>query len=151
QEITRDIPAGVINLAAEANDGRSPSKPSKSNRKATEENAKTGGSTAAARRGLQSQTNQNAEPTPEERLIAEAYRRQVQAVASPTAIRSGSSAAPQPRPSAPPPSASDASALAALAQALRPNTPAAPAISSSGPSDQNMQTQKEAFLAQAHA
>jgi type IV secretion system protein VirB10 len=151
EEITRDIPSGVINLATEANDGRTPSKPSESSRKATEENPKTGGGTAAPRRRLQSPPNQNADPTPEERLIAEAYRRQLQAVASPTSIRSGSSTAPPPRPSAPPPSASDASALAALAQALRPNTPAAPAVSSSGPSDQNMQTQKEAFLVQARA
>jgi len=151
QEITRDIPAGVINLGTEANDERTLSKQSESSRKATKENAKVGGSAAEASRRLQSRTNQNPEPTLEERLIAEAYRRQLQAVASPTAIRSGSFAAPPPRPSAPPPSASDASALAALAQAFRPNTPAAPAVSSSGPSDQNMQMQKEAFLVQARA
>src|SRR5262249_34174958 len=66
-------------------------------------------------------------------------------------IRSGSSSAPTPRPANPPPSTSDVSALASLAQALKPNTPP-PTVSGSGNSaDQNMQPQKEAFLAQARA
>src|SRR5262249_27462342 len=80
QEITRDIPAGVINLAAEASDGRTPSKQSEPKRKALEGNAKAGVATAAAPRRVQSPNDQNREPTLEERLIAEAYHRQLQAV-----------------------------------------------------------------------
>ena len=66
QEITRDIPVGVINLATEANEEQVPSKQGETKRAASEGDTKAPSvGTAASPRRVQSAANQNGEPTAE--------------------------------------------------------------------------------------
>src|SRR5262249_4460456 len=74
------------------------------------------------------QVTQPREPTSADRLLAESYRRELQAIAAPTAIRSGNPAVGISSSYAPA-TGLDASGLASLAQALKSILPANPATS----------------------
>jgi type IV secretion system protein VirB10 len=92
--------------------------------------------------------------TREDRSIALAYEREMQAQVAPTSIqRSGAAASAGIGilGAARPPAANDTSPIAGLAQAIAANTsPKAPSVVESEP-DQNLQARKEAFLASARA
>src|SRR5262249_28157957 len=151
---TKDIPASVINLATEADLPTTKQNPSngKSPQPAGPSSTKVASGPASARSQRPLQPQENTQPTPEQRQIAEAYGRELQAIAAPTVIRANvpggairqydSTAAP----------AGDSSPLAALAQLLAPKAGTA-ADTSRRTTDreyeeQNMQAEKEAFLAQ---
>ena len=155
KEITKDIPAGVINLATEAD--LPTAQQSRSNSKTPEpagpSSTKAGPATSARVQGP-SQAVQNPQPTPEQRQIAEAYGRELQAIAAPTAIRGNVGASSLGGYDSPRATSSDPSPLAALAQLLTPKTGTASDGTNRRATDreyeeQNMQAQKEAFLAQA--
>jgi len=156
KEITKDIPAGVINLATDADvtttpqSGRNGRTPEPAGPSAT----KVASAPTAARNQGPSQPPQNTQPTPEQRRIAEAYGRELQAIAAPTVIRSNVAGGPMRQYDSTAAPASDSSPLAALAQLLTPKTGTATDSTSHRVTDreyeeQNMQAQKEAFLAQA--
>jgi len=84
------------------------------------------------------------EPTARERLLAEAYGRQLQAIAAPTVVRSGATLNTPQIPTDPP---VDSSLLATVAQALRPNTPPSPSANNSSAGA----NPKETFLTQARS
>jgi type IV secretion system protein VirB10 len=165
QEITRDIPAAMINLSQEAKEPakdkpvsatpvhqeQTPQLPNSSPIRHPNSARAISSAPSSVRPEIR-QPVQATEQTPGERLLAEAYRRQLQAIGAPTAIRSGISPVSISSPYAPA-TGIDASGLATLAQALRPSTPANSAGAANsegnGQADPNMQSQKQRFLAQA--
>jgi type IV secretion system protein VirB10 len=99
---------------------------------------------------LQQQTSQ---PTAEQRRIAEAYGRELQAIAAPTVIRGNLAGSSLRQYESPVGTAGEPSPLAALAELLTPKTGTPSDATTRRPTDreyeeQNMQAQKEAFLAQ---
>lgn len=167
QEITRQIPASMVNLSQESpsNDKHVSAAASDQERtpqlpgllRVRQPNSAKSESTAASSRPETPQQPpilQPRESTPEERRLAESYRRQMQAIAAPTAIRSATSTVGAGSPYTPA-SGLDASALASLAQALRPSVPMSNSgganSEGNGQADPNGQSQKQAFLAQARS
>jgi type IV secretory pathway VirB10-like protein len=152
KEITRNIPEGVINLATEG--GEPASAAGATNNKSQAAGAPE---TAAVKRQQPTREPETpATPTPEERRLAQAYARELQAIAAPTSTRSlagtAGSALPPYLPPIPP--GNNASPLAALAELFQPRTaPQTPASRRTGSDrefeEQNMQNEKRAFLAQA--
>jgi type IV secretion system protein VirB10 len=157
REIMRNIPEGVIQL------------PDDSKRKESANREPAHGSSGPHAEAVITQSGKvepsqlprsyaNAhEPSPEEKRLALAYERELQAIAAPTAIRSGGVGLSTPALSPPPfqlPAASaDPSPLAAIAQALsgKPGTGGGDAAQNANRDfdDQNMQARKGLFIAQA--
>jgi type IV secretion system protein VirB10 len=157
KEIASEIPAGVVNLAAQEK-----LQPGTATQSPVDKPVKQGRSSQPPNRAatvsappLPPAAGSFREPTPEERRLAAAYEREQEALMAPTVVRGGDgytgsySSAMQPAPSP------DGSALASLAQTLagRQQGGGSPDASAAhSPYDeQNMQSQKQAFLAQSRS
>jgi type IV secretion system protein VirB10 len=165
QEITKQIPAAMINVSSQSketpndkNVSANPFGPKSTPQIPNLDQPRRANSsprpeqTARVPRPETPQATQPREPTPAERLLAESYRRQLQAIVAPTAVRSGNlglgaSASYTPATSL------DASGLVSLAQGLKSILPANPAtsVNSDHQTDPNMKSQKQNFLAQARS
>jgi type IV secretion system protein TrbI len=161
REITRDIPEGVIKLL----DASARKQSSRGRPGADGPGPEAKGSTARSERSIgpaqpiTSSQNTYTQPSPEERRLAQAYERELQAMTAPTGARSGGggpSTLGLPAPALQSAAAgADASSLAALAQALtgKAGTDSSEAHRNTNREfdDQNMQARKELFLAQARS
>lgn len=148
--ITKDIPAGVVNLSTDLDKTKS-STPSRDDEKTGPELANAD-NPHVVNPAIRSYSQP--EPTPEERRLADAYERELRAITAPTAIRSGDPVSSNIRDAkdyTPPALSMPEASLGALAQILAPrnalSTSAVPAVAD----DQNMQTRKESFLTKARA
>lgn len=151
--ITKDIPTGVVNLATD----RDKTKSETSDDQVSIPQDASGGVPARSAVNQQPYVQYQAlqrEPTPEERRLADAYERELRAIAAPTGIQSSNNGSFSQVPN--PVNPSDASPLAALAQILSPrsgvgNQQLTTATANSGVDDQNLQLRKEAFLTRSRA
>src|SRR5439155_16937454 len=84
-EITKNIPAGVVNLAAAEPSNKVEATDEKSPGKQPPDQAVTGA--PPVRRYMEYQSAPPREPTPEEQRLAIAYERELRAIASPTGIQ----------------------------------------------------------------
>jgi type IV secretion system protein VirB10 len=154
REIASEIPAGVVNLAAQGQRPESgtdtQSTPAKRVRQGRSSNptnraATVSGPPPAATAGSFH------DATPDERRLAAAYEREQQALIAPTIVRGGNGSYP----AAPQPPPSPDGSLASLAQTLAARQPAGgstdPNVQHSSYDEQNMQSQKQAFLAQSRS
>ncbi len=159
REIANEVPAGVVNLAAQ---DKKPEPAAAEQSSAHPENSKTAPRQQTNRTAIASPPATPAPPvnsfhelSPEERRLAAAYEREQQALIAPTGVRAEGSYAGSYPPSVQPPAAADGSALANLAQALAgrqsPSGSADPGGPHSAYDEQNMQSRKEAFLAQSRS
>ncbi len=155
KEIASEIPAGVVNLAPQeklqpGTATQSPvDKPLKQGRPLQSPNR---AATVSAPPPPPTAGSFH-EPTPEERRLAAAYEREQQALIAPTVIRSESPYAGFYSPAMQPPPSPDGSALSSLAQTLAARSLAGgstdPNVPHSPYDEQNMQSEKQAFLAQS--
>ena len=158
--ITKDIPTGVVNLATDRDKTKLEAA---DDPHAMPDNAMNAGIPGSPMNPpyAQYQTLQ-LEPTPEDRRLADAYERELRAIAAPTGIQSsnnGSSSQSTANYGSPPSAVNspEGSPLAALAQVLSPRNPGGQmsmtSSGSPGPAadDQNLQLRKEAFLTQARS
>lgn len=162
KEITKDIPDGIINLAAEE-----AAAPGETRREAHTAHERDGVIDEGATPTISRTSITNARPTPqpqslrataptaEEKRLAQTYARELQAIAAPTAIRSsvrsGVNLAPRENDRVGPP---DSSPLTMLAQLLGSKDQTGKPIESRRSPDrefeeQNMQSWKQAFLSDA--
>ncbi len=154
KEIASEIPAGVVNLAPQeklqpGTATQSPvDKPVKQGRPLQSPNR---AATVSAPPPPPTAGSFH-EPTPEERRLAAAYEREQQALIAPTIVRGENGSYPTAMQPAPSP---DGSALSSLAQTLAARSPAGgstdPNVPHSPYDEQNMQSEKQAFLAQARS
>jgi len=157
REIASEIPAGVVNLAAQEQRTESaaatqstPARPVREGRSLQPANRATASTSPAS-----ATTGSFHEATPEERRLAAAYEREQQALIAPTIVRGDNAYADSYSPPLPSPAPPDGSAIANLAQALAGRQPAGGSTGSSSShgsyDEQNMQSQKQAFLAQSQS
>ncbi len=146
-EITKDIPAGIVNLTAE-NDKKpvtDPTQPAQS----TSQNGPTPPPAVQVVRPAypQYQAQLQREPTAEESRLIAAYERELRAIAAPTGIQSANPQGSFPAVLSNGPSAPTLPYTQVLpARTGEPQLPPSPA-----PDDQSMQGRKEAFLAKYRA
>lgn len=157
KEIANEIPAGVVNLAPQEK-----LQPSTATQSSADQPVKQGRPSQPPNRAATVSAppppptaGSFHEPAPEERRLAAAYEREQQALIAPTVIRSESPYAGFYSPAMQPPPSPDSSALAKLAQTLAARSPAGgstdPNVPHSPYAEQNMQSEKQAFIAQARS
>jgi type IV secretion system protein VirB10 len=169
KEITKNIPAGPVTVTGNSgkrtdvpdlnNPGKKSGSAQTANRQAATQSAPSTRVAKSRPESVQpvSTVQQPEEPTPEQKRLAAAYERELQAIAAPTTIQSGSgmqgNVAPASGSALPPASPSTSmDAVQGLLRKISGSGSSAPKSSaaSDGPYDrQNSQSDKDRFLAQA--
>jgi type IV secretory pathway VirB10-like protein len=153
KEIASDIPTGVVNLAAQEKRPESatgtqsmPAKHALEGRSLEPTNRAT-----VSAPPLPATTSSFLDATPEERRLAAAYEREQEALVAPTIVRGENAYAGSYSPPLQSPAPPDGSAIANLAEALRVRGSSDQSSSHAAYDEQNLQSQKEAFLAQSRS